>query len=297
MKSQLPPIAMFALVLGLLTTPAVRAESMEEKSNAAEVAGSSFQWVGEDGQVLPFAGEDAALEYLTTAEVVKRKPLKKGITHPDLLVLEKDGIRARAVFHDVDIEKDRERLTSGEIVYFFRDTYRNNVAVYELSRLLSVPNVPPAVTRRLGRAKGSVQLWVEDSYTETERRKRPLQALPIEVRRRIKDMWVFDNLINNVDRNEGNMLYDSVGGFWLIDHTRTLSRSDELPSPGRIRACSRDLWAAIRALDETETRERLAPYLNTFEIDALFSRREALVDLLDQKIADHGEENVLFSYD
>ncbi len=290
-------IAVLAVVVPLMSAHALRSESAGVGSAVAEADGRSFQWLGQDGRALALADEEAVLEFLSSADVVSRKTLKQGVTRPQLLVLEKDGVRARAVFHNVDIEKDRERLASGEVVFFFRDSYRNNVAVYELSRLLGMPNVPPAVIRRLGRDEGSVQLWVEEAYTETERRKRPPQVLPVAVRRRVQDMRVFDNLINNIDRNAGNMLYDSAGRFWLIDHTRTLSRVDRLPSPESIKSCSRDLLGAIRGLEETETRERLAPYLSSFEIDALFSRRDEIVERIDQKIAEKGEESVLFSYE
>lgn len=290
-------IMAMAVTLPLTPARSLPAESSEEAASVAEADARSFRWVGQDGGELPFADEEAALEFLNSAEVVERETIEHGVTRPQLLMLEKDGIRARAVFHDIDVEKPRERLASGDIVFFFRDSYRNNVAVYELSRLLGVPNVPPAVVRRLGRDEGSVQLWVEDAYNNAERRERPLEVLPLGVRRRMTDMRVFDNLINNIDRNDGNMLFDALGRFWMIDHTRTLSRTDKLPSPDSIRTCSRDLFEAMRALDETETRERLAPYLNSFELDALFSRRDKLVELIDEKISKNGAKNVLFSYD
>ena len=92
------------------------------------------------------------------------------------------------------------------------------------------------------------------------------------------------------------MLYDSVGGFWWIDHTRTFSRLSRLPLPDRIKRCSRSLLAAIRNLEIDAVRDRLSPYLNGHEIKSLFARRDKLVALLEEKIAAQGEDRFLFSY-
>lgn len=284
----------------LLASLALAAQPQSEETTPElnEIDGPSLRWVAEDGGMLPFVDDDEVLEFLRTAEMVKRETIDKGVTRPKLLLLEKNGVRARAIFHDVDISKDRQRLASGETVNFFRDSYHNNVAAYELGRLLGLDNIPPVVIRKIRKAEGSVQLWIEQSYDETQRKERGARGvLPVEVRRRVADMWVFDNLINNIDRNEGNMLYDSASGFWWIDHTRTFSRAKQLPSPDRIKRCSRSLLAAIRALDKTEVTERLSPYLSSFAIDSLFDRRDLLVEYLDEMVASKGEEVFLFTYE
>ena len=72
------------------------------------------------------------------------------------------------------------------MVLYFQDSYLNNKAAYELSRVMGIDNVPPVVIRRVGDKEGSVQLWIESTYDETERRRRGAEeALPIAVRRRI----------------------------------------------------------------------------------------------------------------
>ncbi|MFQ5526677.1 MAG: metallophosphoesterase [Thermoanaerobaculia bacterium] len=257
-----------------------------------------FRWIAEDGSPLPFESDEAVLDFLRTARILEREEVGKGITKPEQLLLERDGVRARAIYHDVRVKRTRHRLADGRMVMFFRDTYEGNLAAYELARLMGIDNVPPAAMRRLGRREGSIQLWIEKTYDETERRKRGAEAaLPVAVRRRIADMWVFDNLINNIDRNQGNMLYDSVGGFWWIDHTRTFARYDALPLPERVRRCSRRLLAALRSLDKSSVRERVGDYLSKPEIDSLFKRRDKLVAFLEKKIADRGEDSVLFGYD
>ena len=107
-------------------------------------------------------------------------------------------------------------------------------------------------------------------------------------------MRVFDNLINNIDRNQTNILIDQNWRLILIDHTRTFARDTSLPNPEKISHCSRGLWHSLRHLDEVVVRNRLSPYLSKLEIDALFVRRDRLVQLIQDLIEQEGEENVLF---
>lgn len=286
----------------LACLPRAPASAVQEPTGALDSAPTGAEseerrWAAEDGGALPFNDDGQVLEFLRTASVVERKTSGKGITQPELLVLEKGGLRVRAIFHDIRVSKPRHRLATGETVLYFQDSYENNVAAYELARIMGITNVPPVVVREVDGRKGSVQLWIENSYDEAQRRKRgAADALPVLVRRRTADMWVFDNLINNIDRNQGNMLYDSVGGFWWIDHTRTFSRADKLFSPDRIRRCSRTLLAALRALERAEVEGRLGDWIDRFEIKSLFKRRDKVVKLVERSIAERGEQRVLFSY-
>ena len=120
----------------------------------------------------------------------------------------------------------------------------------------------------------------------------PPEKLP--VRKQDWDMDVFDNLINNFDRNQTNILYDSNWRVILIDHTRSFARDTSLPIPEEVVRCSRGLWHSLRTLDKTAVRNRLSPYLSELEIEALFVRRDRLVRLIQDLIDQMGEENVLF---
>ena len=252
-------------------------------------------WLAPDGKPLPFGSVEEILEFLATAKPVESKPISSGVTEPRKLLLERDGVHAHAIFHDVKIVKPRERL-GGKVVIFFRDHYANNVAAFELSRLLGMTNVPPAVVRKVGPQKGSVQLWIENAQTEVDRRRQKIVPSG-EWRLTGMDMWVFDNLINNIDRTQENFLYDSQWNLWYIDHTRAFGRTKKLPSPGRVTRCSRRLWQALRELDEAEVRRVLQPYLGTYEIAGILHRHKRLLTLIGEKIDEKGEVAVLFSYD
>ena len=132
---------------------------------------------------------------------------------------------------------------------------------------------------------------------ETERREEKIDPPDrLRFRRQFYDMRVFDNLVNNTDRNSGNILFDADWKLWMIDHTRSFARGKELPAPQELIGCSRPLFAAIKALDEDVVTERLRPYLPVAEVKALLERRRRLIAALDQRIARLGEELVLFNF-
>ena len=72
----------------------------------------------------------------TTSRSMTFFPIRTGITRPLQVDLELDGVRARGAFRSVDINKRRQRLRDGQVFYNFRDTYRNEIAAYHLSRVL-----------------------------------------------------------------------------------------------------------------------------------------------------------------
>jgi hypothetical protein len=258
---------------------------------------SSYVWLDPDDNPLPLTSQEEVARFLLNARVESTWKINVGVTQPRGLMLVQGSLRSRAVFRHVDITKPRLRLSSGKTVMFFRDHFINEVAAYELARMLGMNNIPPTVLRKVGAEPGSVQMWVENSMMETERREKKIEP-PNRLRftRQFYDMRVFDNLINNIDRNSGNILLDEDWKMWLIDHTRAFSRAKELPAPRDVVGCSRALFAAIRALDDDQVTERLRPYLGLPEITALHERRRRLVALIEQLVAERGESQVLFDY-
>ena len=252
---------------------------------------------GPDGAVLPFEQEQTLLEYLRTADAVSSKTLPVGITKAKKVLLQKDGDTANVVFHTVNSHEQRtKRLPNGNVVLYVRDGFTSQLAAYEMSRLLGMANVPPTVERRIDSRRGSAQLWIENGMTELKRVEKGLEPPSHNLwRQRYSDMRVFDNLINNIDRNQGNLLIDPDWNLWLIDNTRSFGRDKTLPRPELVERCSRRLWQAIHELDEGTVFERLSPYLQKSEIKAIFSRRAKLIELLQEKISAKGEEWILFN--
>jgi hypothetical protein len=257
------------------------------------------RWRGPEGEPLPFTDPVEVEGFLRTADIVSVEDIPLGITKPKKLVLERDGVRSQAAYRYFHEEIPSFVTSSGRVIRFFRDSYVNEVAAYETARLLGLENLPPVVLRTVDGVAGSVQLWVEDAMMERERRENrilPPAEHRVRFHRQLQDMRVFDNLIGNFDRNQGNMLIDKEWNLWLIDHTRSFRWEKSLPEPGRVRRCSHRLWRALNELDTEELEQRLRPHLDKKAIQGVLVRRERLIRLLNEKIAEQGEERVLFSY-
>lgn len=254
-------------------------------------------WMGPDGAPLPFSGDDEIVGFLRTARVLDESRIPTGVTKPKKLLLEKDGVRAHAIFHYY--HRLASQMTLGrDTVKHYRDTYKNQVAAYEVSRLLGMENVPPTVLREVDGREGAVGMWIENAMSEKKRRKQGLHPQnTAAVNLYTHDMRIFDYLINNGDRHLDNILFDPNWQLWLIDHTRAFSRDPSLLDISKLRKCSKLMWAKLRSLDERLIRQKLAPYMGSKEIDALFDRRETIIERLQEKISQEGENQVLFEYD
>ncbi len=265
---------------------------------AAAAPPAAHVWVGPDGQPLPFRNDEEILQFLRTAKVVSMKDIGTGITNPQKVLLEKEGIRAHAVYHSVNEDKTHAAMAGGGTEMFFRDSFIFQAAAYELSRLLDMGSVPPAVLRTLRGNDGSLQLWVENTINYTKSRKEKLEP-PDRIRwsQQIHMMRFFDALIYNTDRNTGNMLMDRNWNLWLIDHTRAFRRQVTLRSQALLIQCDRKLYEKVKTLDESQARQRLKPYLRGYEIDALLERRKKLIEHFDKLIREKGENKVLFAWD
>jgi hypothetical protein len=254
-------------------------------------------FIGPDGNPLPFKKIDEVLDFLRTAEIKRITRIPTGVTKPKQLLLEKDGITANAIFHDVHESGRGVRLDSGVYVRDFRDSYLNQVAAFEVGRLLGFTNIPPVVLREVKGKKGSVGLWIENTINEEEMsaegRTPPQDKIPRL--NRIKDnMHVFDNLINNFDRNRTNILYDGNWQLWFIDHTRAFGEEKRLPRPRELGRCSVSLWEKIQALDADLLASVVGPYIGKRRVEAVMARRDKIVSHLQKRMASEGRDAVLF---
>ena len=253
-------------------------------------------FLGPDGQPLPFKSDEEILRFLQEAEVVSLKRIPVGVTDPQEALLEKDGVRARAAYRDFDETYERVQLTDGDFFMNLRDSYLHEAAAYQMARLLGLDSVPPAVARRHSGKMVTLQLWIENALVESERRAEGLQPEGArEFRLQVQTMYLFDELIANVDRNQGNLLFDrDTWKLWMIDHTRGFQRTRDLRGVDKITWCRADLWERLRALQRAEVDRALDRLVGRYEIDALFERRDKLVAHIQGLIDKYGEGAVLF---
>ena len=287
------PLMMLIAGLFLFSGSILAASATTQDSPSQDASPEVRRWLGPDGEWLPFETDEEVLDFLSTAEVVREKKLSDGINRPLKLTLEKAGVRANAIFRTVDIERiDRANASAHDRL--FRDSYRFEIAAYEMSRLLGLGNIPPVVLRTFGNREGSLQLWIERAMPESKRMARGERpADPAGWSRQRQMMAIFDNLIYNFDRNPGNMLFDAAGKLWLVDHTRSFKRLPALVDAEKVRICDQDLWRHLRQLDPEEVRARLAPVLEPVDIEAVLKRRALLIDRLSSRIAEMGDQAVL----
>lgn len=299
MVSRRHPLAV--LVAGALAfAPALAAQEAAATTPAAEPrsdAAGGVRWKDPDGKPLPFRSDAELLVFLRTADVKSEKHLSGGVTFPTKLLLEKDGVRADAIFRDVNEQSSTPTFGAGRDGMYFRDSYVYEPAAYKLSLMLGLDNVPPATLRKLNHKSGSVQIWVENAMTDKAMKQQGLQ--PPDLQRWNKQLQmanVFDALIYNTDRNSGNLIITPDWKIWLIDHTRAFRRNPNLQRPDSINQCERHMYEKMKGLDEAAARAVLKEDLSDYELDALFKRRALIVERLDKLIAERGEDKVLYSY-
>jgi hypothetical protein len=235
-------------------------------------------------------------EFLRTARIVDSKKTEHGRYGVRKLRMEKDGITAHAACRTMAVE-DRWRRFPDRDVWFFRDHHIHEPAAYALSELLGFEMVPPAVRRSVRGRGASVQIWIEGVMVAIERYERGIQ--PPDQRDymlQLYQMRLFDNLINNLDRNLGNILIDPDWRIWLIDHSRAFVRDRKLPSPQDVRRVEGDTWERLRTVSDEELEAAIEPYLDGPERAAVLERRRLLVELIEEKIALVGEESVVFTW-
>jgi hypothetical protein len=256
---------------------------------SAPAAFADPPYLGRDGKPLPWTTEQQALDFLENAEVVSTEDMSAGTNKKKRRVeLSQSGVRARAIHRNTYDIRDMAGVG-------FVDSYMSEIAAYELSRMLGLNFVPPVVKRKVKRM-GSIQLWIEGATTEADRLRGSIEPPNQEwFDQQIDVLRVFDNLIANTDRNPGNIIIDQDWRVWFIDHTRSFAGYKELREPDKIVRCERGVWEKLQSLSDAEIRQRIKPYAPKY-INQLLVRRELVVDLIRQRIAENGEANVIFDW-
>ncbi len=179
----------------------------------------------------------------------------------------------------------------------FKDSYRFNIAAYRLARLIGLDNVPVSVERRVDGKVAAVTWWVDDVLMDEEARlkARTVGPDPVRFSQQIQILRIFDELIQNRDRNQGNVLWDTGWKMWMIDHTRAFRVGRELVTPDRLERCDRSLLDGLRALTAEAMRGAMGRFLSRQEIEAVLARRDLIVQHYETRIAERGEDAVLFT--
>ncbi len=244
---------------------------------------------------LPLVGGEAE-SYLRRAEVVEFEAIERGITKPRRALLDDGTRRLRAVFKTVDEERSFQRFDRQVAEIGFRDTYKHEIAAYQLDRLLGLDLVPPTVARTLDGERGSLQLWVEGVMTEGERIKAGLAPPhPQDWNNQMYTVRLFLQLTYDTDyRNVSNLLVDPEFRVYAIDFSRAFRLNSNLRREESLARFSRRVLAALRALSRQQLDQAMRPWLTKAQVKAVWQRREQILALADRLVAEKGELAVLY---
>ncbi|HEV3207523.1 MAG TPA: hypothetical protein VGZ28_11265 [Terriglobales bacterium] len=243
----------------------------------------------------PTLTKDQIKQFLLTAKVVKSERSKKGITEPWRLTLSDGTITHDASFQTIDEHKPSMQLASGTELNFV-DSYKYNIAAYQLAELLGLDNLVPVYVERKWRGDtGSLSWWLPVKMDEVERHKQGLTAPdPDAWNKQMYRVRVLDQLVYDNDPNLTNVLIGADWQIWRVDFSRAFRLSKDLRNPGDLVRCDRQLLEKLKALDGNELTERTKHYLTKDEVKALMARRDKIVATFQKLIAEKGENEVLY---
>jgi hypothetical protein len=234
--------------------------------------------------------------FLLKAKITNRRDAGSGVTGSSRVTLSDGRLSHDAHVQAVDVA--RAVFTAGKASEVnFKDTYRYNIAGYRLARLIGLDNVPMSVERNIEGKLAAVTWWVDDvQMDEGARLKKKTMAPDVQrFAKQIQVMKIWDELIQNKDRNGGNLLWTSDWSMWLIDHTRAFRLGKELVAPADLTRCDRRLLDGMRALTAESLAKALGDSLTKEEQGAVLARRDLIVKHFDDRISKLGE-GILFTY-
>ena len=259
------PIGLVALLAAAWASAALRGHARSQ----ADSAGARI-WVGQTARIE---------ECLKSAPIVRLEDIGTGVTRPR-----------------------RAYLTPGSIVESFtwkalpagrrggyQESYKSEIAAYELDKRLALNMVPPVVERDVNGERGAAVMWVAP-VTSVKQMGGTLPAGRVPGHD-VRKMQTFDNFIGNPDRNAGNLLVDAANNLILIDHSRAFIENTALPT--KIERVDEELWSAIQAVTLEDLRALLGPLIGDRAVNAMIERRNRMKKTIDALVAKRGQGLVI----
>lgn len=226
-------------------------------------------------------------DYLRSARVVSiDKSGAGGRTAPWIVSLTEGTSERRAIFKYVD----RRRPD------FLPDSFRYELAAYELSKLIGLPIVPPIVERTIEGNPGSLQVFLENCLRFRELKIKGLAPPdPKGFLCALAEIRIFENLVYNECASlEDTMIHQDDWRICRVDFSEAFAPEPGLIPGCKITRCSRSLYKTLRSLDSPRLQSALGAFLGGAELGALDERKGRILAVLDQLIRDLGEDAVLF---
>ncbi len=238
-------------------------------------------------------------DFLKTAEVIGQRQLSgsEAVTNPWELTLKKGDITRNALWKNV----------TGRPKGFI-DSWKYEIAAYEMDKLLGLDMVPPTVERRFREDRGSCQIWEESEMSLKTKTEKNIKTPPIKIMHWNRCTYLqraFDNLIANEDRHMNNLLITKDWRIYLIDHSRSFRKSKEFTTKllytekgkegsKEMKELPKAFVERIKALNFEMIKKAVGEYLTDDEINAVLARQVLMLAEIDRICKKYGEENVLY---
>ena len=225
-------------------------------------------------------------EFLKTSIPLVVVPGTAGRTEPWRVRLESNGVLRWAQFKYIN----RPRPEA------IPDSFKYEIAAYELDKYLGLGLVPPAVPRTIKDTIGSLQMFIENAMRESDRKRESIPPINPEAHAQaIADLRVFENLVYDVCGNDKDTLIQKdTGKVYRVDFSEAFAPENGTIPGCEIRRSSRKLYQGLLDWDKERVAALLTPYLNEEEIRALNARRDSIVRMIQDEICARGESEVLF---
>jgi len=239
-------------------------------------------------------------QFIKTAKIIGQEQMggSAAVTNPWRLKLEKEGVSHDALWKNV------EGRPKG-----FVDSWKYEIAAYEMDKLLGLNMIPPTVEIRFQENRGSCQLWedTEMSLLQKNEKKIPTPGglKTVNWNKATYLQRAFDNLIANEDRHANNILITKDWRMLLIDHSRSFRSSGKFTKdliytekhregPKLMSLLPRAFVEKIKGLTFEQIKGVVGEYLTDAEINAVLTRKELVLKEIDRLIKLNGENNVLY---
>lgn len=253
--------------------PALSADAPATVTNRAVAAAPAdpYTWRGREREIE---------EFLRTGPITHFKDIPVGITKPQRGYFAPGGLASSMAWKPL----------GNQVMHGKMESYRSEIAAYLLSRYLGLDMVPPVVEREVKGVKGAAVFWIDGVRPWDPAS--PPKVAGANWSRQTSRMFMFDQLIANIDRNQGNLLYDDGGHVFLIDHSRAFTSKPDLSGLSAPQQYDRDLWLRMASLTRTDLDAVVGPWLAPRQIKCLLERRDRMAKQITRLLRERGERVV-----
>ncbi len=226
--------------------------------------------------------------YLRIATPLFVIPGAAGRTDPWKVRMDSEGDKRWAQFKYID----RPRPSP------IPDSYKYELAAYALSKYLALGLVPPVVERTINDYPGSLQIFIEGAFRESDRKRQNARLdNPKAFDQAMADLRVFLNLVYDrcdIERDRDILIQRGTGKVYAVDFSRAFDTKSETVPGCEILRCSRSMYGKLLNWNHDNVSVLLGPYLNGEEMRALRARVGSILWMIRKQIEMKGESAVLF---